>query len=210
MEELSFLETLSKSRVPGPFPSFRDYHLLWTMDIIELEEPIGRSRLSRELGLGEGVGRTIVERLRAEGLISVSRSGCSLTDRGRNFLEGIRRLISRSIPLTGNPIGFGEFNMAILARGASKLVRSGIEERDASIRAGALGAMTLIFKDNTFSVPGLSDNAEEDFPKVTAQLLDRFQTSEGDAILIVAADSSVTAEQAVRAAALNLLRSRRS
>jgi len=210
MEELSFLATLSKSRVPGPLPSFSDYHLLWTMDIIELEEPIGRSRLSKKLGLGEGVGRTIVERLRAEGLISVSRSGCSLTDHGRNFLRGIRRLISRSIPLIGNPLEFGKCNVAILVRGASRLVRSGIEERDASIRVGALGAMTFVFKDNTFSVPGLSDNAEKDFPEITVQLLDRFHASEGDVILIVAADCSMRAEQAVRAAALNLLRRRRS
>ncbi len=210
MEELSFLTTLSRSRAPGPFPSFSDYHLLWAIDIIEFKGPIGRSRLSKELGLGEGAGRTMVERLRDEGLIKVTRSGCSLTDHGRDFSERIRRLISRSVPLTGSPLGFGEFNVAILARNASQLVRSGIEERDASIRAGALGAMTLIFKDNALSVPGLSEDAEKDFPEITAQLLDKFQPNESDAILIVASDSSVSAEQAVRAAALSLFRSRSS
>ena len=210
MEELSILTALSRSRAPGPSPSFGDYHLLWTIDIIAFEAPVGRSRLSEILGLGEGVGRTIVERLREEGLIEVSRSGCSLTDRGKDFLETVRGLISRPILLTGSPIGFGRFNMAILVINASQLVRSGIEERDVSIRAGALGAMTLIFKNNTLRAPGLSNDAGQDFPEITDQLLGKFQPAEGDVILIVAADGLAVAEQAVRAAALSLFRGKRS
>ncbi len=207
MEELSLLTRLSGPRVPGPLPSFSDYHMLWAMDIIELEESIGRSRLSTSLGLGEGVGRTIVERLRDEGLIQVSRSGCSLTDRGRNVLEEIHHHLSRSMPLTESPIGLGRSNVAILVRKASHLVRSGIEERDASIRAGALGAMTLVYSNNVLSVPGLSDDSEKDFPGITSQLLGHFQLGEGDVFLIVAADNLAVAELAVRAAALSLLRS---
>ena len=209
MEELSLLTRLSGLRVPGPLPSFSDYHILWAMDIIDLEGSIGRSRLSKSLGLGEGVGRTIIERLRDEGLIQVSRSGCSLTDRGRNVLEGIRRHLSRSMPLTESPIGLGRSNVVILVREASRLVRSGIEERDASIRAGALGAMTLVYSDKILSVPGLSDDSEKDFPEITSQLLGHFQPGEGDVFLIAAADTLTVAELAVRAAALSLLRSER-
>lgn len=207
MEELSLLTRLSRPRVPGPLPSFSDYHLLWAMDIIELEESIGRSRLSKSLSLGEGVGRTIVERLRDEGLIQVSRSGCSLTDRGRNVLKEIHHHLSRSVLLTESLIGLGRSNVVILVRKASYLVRSGIEERDAAIRAGALGAMTLVYSNNVLSVPGLSDDSEKDFPEITSQLLGHFQPGEGDVFLIVAADSLAVAELAVRAAAFSLLRS---
>ncbi len=210
MRELSVITGLSKIRAPGPLPSFNDYHLLWAMEFVELDEPIGRSRLSKFLGLGEGAGRTIVERLRDGGLIRVTRSGCSLTPRGRNVLEGVRRIVSRSVPLTGNPLGLDGSSVAILVRGASHLVRSGIEERDASVRAGALGAMTLIFKGGLLSVPGLSEDAEKDFPGVAAQLLSHFKPRIGDAILIVAADSLAIAEQAARAAVLSLLRTERS
>jgi hypothetical protein len=177
------------------------------MDIIELEDSIGRSRLSKRLEVGEGVGRTMVERLRDGGLILVSRSGCSLTDRGRDFLEKIHRHISRSVMLPESPLGLGRSNVVILVRGASPLVRSGIEERDASIRAGALGAMTLVYRNRILSVPGLCIDSKKDFPEMTSQLLSQFQPSEGDVFLIVAADSVAVAELAVRAAALSLLRS---
>lgn len=209
MEELSLLTRLSGPRVPGPLPSFSDYHILWAMDIIDLEGSIGRSRLSKSLGLGEGVGRTIVERLRDAALIQVSRSGCSLTDRGKNVLEGIHRHLSRSVPLTESSIGLGISNVVILVREASHLVRSGIEERDATIRAGALGAMTLVYSNKKLSIPGLSDDSEKDFPKIASQLLGHFQPCEGDVFLIAAADNLTVAELAVRAAALSILRSER-
>lgn len=210
MRELSAITSLSKTQAPGPMPSFSDYHLLWTVELVELDEPVGRSRLSKSLGLGEGVGRTIVERLRDKGLIRVARSGCSLTSHGRNVLDGVRRIVSRSVSLTGNLLGFGESNIAILVHEASHLVRSGIEERDASVKAGALGAMTLVFNGGLLSIPGLSENAEKDFPAITSQLLSRFKPRSGDVLLIVAADNVTIAELAIRAAVFSLLRTGRS
>ena len=100
--------------------------------------------------------------------------------------------------------------MAILVRGASHLVRSGIEERDASVRAGALGAMTLVFKGSLLSAPGLSEDAERDFPEVAVQLLSRLKPRTGDVILIVTADNLENTEQAARAAVLSLLRTESS
>jgi len=205
MRELSRLGDLSRPKASGPAPSFKDYHLLWALETIESEGSIGRGRLSRSLNLGEGAGRTVVERLRDTGLIEVSRAGCSLTDRGREFLREIRRLLSKPISLREDLLGLGGYNTAILVRGVSHLVDSGIEERDASVRAGALGAVTLLFKEGTLSIPGLSEDAQKEFPLIADELLKNLDPKEGDVILVVAADTPHIAEKAVRATALYLL-----
>ena len=52
-------------------------------------------------------------------------------------------------------IALGKFNYAVLLNQASFAINSGLEQRDASIKVGALGATTLLYKDYKFIMPGI-------------------------------------------------------
>jgi len=53
--------------------------------------------------------------------------------------------------------------------------RKGIEQRDSAVRAGASGAVTLIFKHRRLFMPPLDETEPKELPEIAKQLLDLFQ-----------------------------------
>ena len=85
---LSFLEiinSVTQKIAPGPSPSFNEAHVISILEIIGDMYPIGRKKLSRMLGLGEGATRTLIKHLRNEGMIHSSRYGISFSDKGKKI-----------------------------------------------------------------------------------------------------------------------------
>ena len=62
-------------------------------------------------------------------------------------------------------IALGKFNYAVLLKQSSFAIKSGIEQRDAAIKVGVLGATTLLYKDYKFIMTGIfsSFNNIDDF-----------------------------------------------
>jgi Domain of unknown function (DUF4443) len=56
-------------------------------------------------------------------------------------------------------ITLGKFNYAVLVKNMTDAIKSGIEQRDIAIKAGAVGATTLIFKNVIFLIPETNFNA---------------------------------------------------
>jgi hypothetical protein len=87
------------------------------------------------------------------------------------------------------------------------MVKRGIEQRDAAIRAGATGACTLVYRKGKLAMP-MGDREEwtpapndllfEDLRKI-------FDPTEHDVITIVSASDNGLAEHCAVAAALTLL-----
>ena len=50
-------------------------------------------------------------------------------------------------------ITLGKFNYAVLVKNMADATKSGIEQREIAIKAGAVGATTLIFKNGIFLIP---------------------------------------------------------
>ena len=75
-------------------------------------------------------------------------------------------------------IALGKFNYAVLLKQASFAINSGLEQRDASIKVGALGATTLLYKDYKFIMPGIISSSldrNDDFmEKEKDQILPNF------------------------------------
>ena len=95
----------------------------------------------------------------------------------------------------------------VLLRNYHFAIKSGIEQRDAAIKIGALGATTMIYRDNKIMMPRAYGNNNNNFlqeePHVTNLLIDKLKPEENDVIIIGSDNESLRiAEFAAKNAAL--------
>ncbi len=207
MEILEILERVTRRIAPGRSPSFTEAHVLKALEDVSLQGTVGRLSLSKLLELGGGEIRTLVKHLKLEQLIEVSRSGVSLSPRGRNILLSLRSFLSEPIEVPPTPLTVGPSNTAVKVRGVSDLVRYGLEQRDAAILAGAKGATTLIFSENKLSMADTEKEVSSEDEAVHT-LLSKMTLENSDVIVIGSADTKLKAELGAKMAAIRLLESR--
>ncbi len=205
MESIFLIEKIVTRVAPGRFPSFTEAHVLKALELISSEPNIGRKRLGEFLGLNEGVARTLLRHLKEAKLIEVTRRGITLKKEGEHLLAALNTIISSGMEVQTSPLTIGPQNFAVMVRGVEHRVRSGVEQRDAALKAGAIGATTLVFDGERLTLPGVQElkpNAEE----VYGFLLSRLNPRKGDIIIIGTASDSLSAELGAKTAALELLR----
>jgi predicted transcriptional regulator len=207
MKTLDIIDRLAKKIAPAaPFPSFTPAHVFMIIEVIGSSGPIGRTKLSNILELGEGATRTLIKRLQKEGIIKSTKSGCVLTDFGKEIFFDLSSRVSEGLEIPPSPYTLGKFNIAILVKDAAKTIGYGIEQRDAAIKAGALGATTLIYTKDKFIIPGSPEDAFKSSPEIHKILMERLKPKEGDSIIIGSADDEKSAKLGAKAAALETLR----
>jgi DNA-binding transcriptional regulator LsrR (DeoR family) len=201
LDSISTLKTISEKVAPGRQPGYISAHVLKTLEIIESELGVGRQQLAKRLDLGEGSARTMVKHLRNNGLLEISRKGMILTDEGRELLNEIRkRITSTEIHPTGLTVSNNDY--AVLIRGVTSRIKSGVEQRDSALLAGAKGATTLIYRGDKFHVPSMNVETTD---TMTKELIARLRPQDGDVIVIGTADTPLQAEIGAKAAALAML-----
>ena len=200
MKLLDVLNNVAEMEVVGRTPAFLSAHVLKALELVA-SGSIGRGQLARELRLGEGTVRTLVGRMKSLGLLETSRSGMTLTEEGTDVIKGFSQIF-RGMEIPGTPMTVGEYNYAILVRGASKAVNKGIEQRDAALIAGAKGATTLVFDAGRLGMPGMDRPPDAEILRF---IYVNLAPSEGDAIIIGSSDDGLSAEIGARSAALKLL-----
>ncbi len=198
------ISQLAKEEAPGPSPSFTTSHIIMALLILGDKGSLGRKRFAEELGLGEGTVRTIVGRLRKRYLIKVSRSGCNLTEKGRRLYEVLRKRIGEFVELTGKLPWSYRYSVGVKVKGMARLLKIGLEERDAAVRAGADAAMAIVMQGGCLLMPGVSNLSKEQ-PGFASMIMVSFNPSEDDVILIAGSDDKVKALYGVLAAAYELL-----
>jgi predicted transcriptional regulator len=199
------LESLLDEKAPGPYLSFSIFHLIKALELVAKEGPIGRGKLSEELKTGEGAIRTLIERLKNADLIMVSKQGCVLTERGRNMWSKMKLAFPRKIKLKSNELTLATCNVAIRVRDCGDRVKSGLEQRDAALLAGAKGAMTLFAKEGRLVLPAISEDVAKDFPNAFNEITEHLMFEENDVIVIGSADAWDKAEYGALAAAWSLI-----
>lgn len=199
------LESLLEEKAPGPYVSFSIFHLLKALELIAKEGPVGRGKLSAELKTGEGAIRTLIERLRNAGLILVSKKGCSLTENGENIWSKMQLFFPQKVKLKPNELALAACNVAIRVKGCGGKVRSGLEQRDAALLAGAKGAITLFFRKEKLVLPAISEDVAKDFPAAFSQIAKHLLLEENDVVVIGSADAWDKAEYGALAAAWSLI-----
>lgn len=182
----------------GPSPKFTVYHLWKAYDIIGKKGPIGRKTLAREINLGEGTTRTILDRLMREGGIESTRRGVVLTKAGKERLRSFEMTVRR---VEMGDLTIGEFDCAVMRKGVAHMVSLGCEERDEAVRAGAAGATTLVYTGGRLHFPGEPDCPER---KKVEILYDLFDLEEGDVVVIGTGHTYEAAEKGGVTAAISI------
>lgn len=204
MHLIDILKSLSRKE-PGPQPTFREFEFIDFLLILDKEGLIGRKRLSEYLGVGEGVVRTMIQRLRSQSLIEVSgRGGCKLSERGIEVVEQLKKLLRNVGPLDLELPWDYPNNYVLIVKGASGKIRRGLEQRDEAIKAGAKALMILTYTNNRLLMPGVSDLSSEK-PDFAENIIKLLKPEEGDVILIAAGSSVLEARKGALAAAQTLL-----
>jgi len=209
VKSLRVLERAAGKLAPGRPPHFIEAHLVRALRIIGSEGPVGRARLAKALGLGEGAVRTLLKHLENQGIIEASRAGIILTGSGKRLSSDLGCRISTVVEVPHSSLTVGAFNMALLSRNAANSVKAGIEQRDAAIKVGAQGATTLVFSQGKLVMPSVEEDVLKTAPNVRETLMSRLKPEENDVIVIGSADDKLTAEYGAIAAALETLKAQR-
>ncbi len=188
-----------RPRMGGPIPKFKEYHIWKAMWCLSRESPLGRKSLSARLNIGEGSTRTILTILQDAGIVSIRKNGISLSPEGRVTWAEIMMDVH---PMEDDDITIGKANCAVRVPRAGVRVNMGCEERDAAIKAGAIGATTLLYSNGVLMFPG---NEYPVNPKTQRTLQNMFDLRNDDAIIIGTAETVEMAEEGAVTAALELI-----
>jgi hypothetical protein len=197
------MEEIMSEKAPGPSPKFSVFHMVLAIELIA-RKPIGRNALAERLKVGEGAVRTMINRLRDADLVITSKAGCSLTEKGLSVWKEYTSILQK-FDIGKSELTEADYNSVVLVKDRGHKLKAGMEQRDAAVKAGAKNATTIVFKRGRLTIPSVSENVDEDFPKAASQIFKLFRPDEQDVIMIAGADSPEKAEYGALAAAWTLL-----
>ena len=172
---------------------------------------VGRQKLGQLTGLGQGEVRTLISRLKENGLIAVEPRGIKFAEKGKKEFDSISRSIPFSSAVDASDLALGDFSWALIVRDKSSRVKKGLEQRDAAIRAGASGALTVIYSGGKFQIPSIEQKSgptdSESMGPAEPWTSIRRESSprDNDVVVVSGAETLHLAEEGALAAALTLL-----
>ena len=197
----SLLRRIAGRSAPGRSPSYGETQVLRALEFVT-GEGIGRAALGAKLGIGEGVVRTLIKHLLAEGLVEVSTRGVRASKKGDRLLSDIHAVILRGVEAPATEDVVGGYGYIVLLRGVASKVRVGVEQRDAALLAGARGATTIIFAGGEASIPGMDRGPSQ---SLMSFLEDKVKPGAEDIVIVGSGDSIAEAQVGAYAAALSLI-----
>lgn len=178
------LEKIASRHARSRILSFDSVHVFKVLQLIENKGHVSRNLLCRELSLGEGSVKTLVKHLKTQGVIETTKAGTRITSKGKKLSSQFFSAIPAEMNLSRCSIALGKFNYAVLLKQYGFALKSGIEQRDAAIRMGAIGATSLLFSHNSFLMPGTDYDPLIKDPDTARLLLEKLKPENGDAIVI--------------------------
>ena len=133
----------------GNTPNFTKLDVLRCF--LRLNRNVSRHELARELELGEGTVRTILNNLKSRKLLDSTKKGHFLTKKGNELLNRICCYISAPKNLAIDDIYPNLKKSGVVVRNMHKLKET-YKLRDVAVRNGAEGAMILKF-ENRLKMP---------------------------------------------------------
>ncbi len=199
-----FIEGVAGEKAPGPSTTFSVAHIFYALELVA-EKPIGRNKLAEKLSVGDGAIRTIINHLKDADLIETSKAGCTLTAKGIGIWKKFTEFFPKRGEIERTDLTNAEHNYGFLVKDSGHKVKSGIEQRDAAIVAGAKRAVVIVCKGGHLSIESVSNNIAKDFPTATKQILKVIQPEDNDVIVITGADVLQKAKHAAFAASWALI-----
>lgn len=166
------------------------------------ENGLSRARLQELLDIGEGSVKSMIKYMKKHGLISTSKAGSKLTEKGVSMLSKIKVFVPKICKISLEYLSVGKINYAAILRGVkiSEILRI----RDMVVRFGGSGAVLLFYKNGYVEVPyvakDLKSISDKDYDKVC-----EIGPREGDSIIIVGGEDKSSALKALGSVLLELL-----
>jgi Domain of unknown function (DUF4443)/CggR N-terminal DNA binding domain len=197
------LEQISSRYAPSRILSFDIAHIFKALQLIDTRGHISRETLCKELNLGEGSIKTLVKHLKMKHMIQTSNAGTKMSDKGKDLCEELLSSVPTECRIPKCSIALGKFNYAVLLTQLSFAIKSGIEQRDAAIKMGGIGATTLLFRNGKFMMPTANYDSLRKEPGIHSLLIEKLRPEDGDVIIIGSDDKDGRiAELAAKNAAL--------
>jgi predicted transcriptional regulator len=177
--------------------------------VLKHKGPVGRYRLKHMLGMSdhEGIIKLMLADLRDDAYISTSNLGAQLTSKGEAFL--VSRLKEYQIvhikDIDYPFIEAGPFSVGVQLKGKAGAITSGMAQRDAAVRAGAIGATILTSDNGVLGIPTVYRDLSSQQPTLSTQILQSFSLTGGDVLIITSAPSRWRAFEGALAAAKTLV-----
>ena len=184
----------------GPMFRFTDASVYWALHVLSDGKRMGRKRLAESVGVGEGSMRRILNTLKEWEMVSIKQTGITITKAGMQFLEEIPVQV---IDVDLGDMVLGDCVQGILVKGVADLVENGMQQRDAGIRAGALGCTTILIRNGSLMMPPDWDIDEHD-PELANRIRETSGITEDDIIIVGSANDPPTAVNAALTAAFEL------
>lgn len=162
---------------------------------------MGRSDLSRTTGIGEGIIRSILQRLKPMGFVEVSHAGVYLGESGRAFLDAAG-FVPMDLEHTDSAIGV--YQVPLIVKGKAHLIIKGVEQRDSGLKAGGDGCTTIICRNGELVLP--PDWSIDGNSPGMATRIRSYGISDGDVVLIGGSNTGIReAAAAANSAAMALV-----
>ena len=178
----------------GNIPNFTKIDILRCF--LRFKKNTGRQELAKDLGLGEGTVRTILEIFKSKKLIDSTKKGHFLSRKGTEVLNQIYKLISNPKNITIQNIYPNQKKVGIILKNISNLNEL-YKLRDIAVRNGADGAIILRFNHKLYA-------PESDYEQDYTELENYFDLKNNDVLVITFANEKRHAENGALAISIEL------
>ncbi len=178
----------------GNIPNFTKIDVLRCF--LKFDRNASRQDLARELGLGEGTVRTILNSLKAKKLLDSTKKGHHLSKNGEEGLKQILERISAPKAIIAENI-YPDFKKTGVAVKDAKNLRELYKLRDIAVKNGAEGAILLKFEGSLYA-------PESEYKQDYTQLEKYFKLERNDAVVIAFSNEKRGAENGALAIAAEL------
>lgn len=201
-QQIKILQNIVSRKGSSKVLTFSIPHVFKALQLLHRDKFVSRSKLSKDLQLGEGAIKTLILHLKDAKMADTAKSGTYLTSKGKKFSENLSKIIKNECKLNKSKIVQGKFNHAVILKNYEFAIKTGIEQRDFAILYGSSGCITLLYKNSHFVFPGEDSDCLENEPIIRKALLENLCPDEGDVIIISSSDDSFVSEVSAKNSAL--------
>ena len=180
---------------------------LFLLIILSLQGRTGRYSLKKMLNLSEreGLVRLMLEDLKREGCIEASKTGCGLTEKGKELTKKQleRYMIVDIKEMNLEPLGLEHECFAFHIHG-HPVPQNIVELRDTAVRAGADGVVLMHNEEERLKIPQVYDDLDLKYPTLAKELRKTFNMSSGDILLVGFSKDKWRALEGALAAAIKM------
>ena len=173
----------------GAKPSFTKSHEITAL-LTLYPGRTSRKKLSESLGVGEGSVRTILDNLHSRKMVESDKTGHTLSDTGKAYVEKLLGYFTLPAPLKSRDMLVGEHvYYSWVAGSKEKLSRQGTVESVTALKEGADSAVILVKSRSGLKFPSKGFHIKQYNQTVDELTQNLDELNPGDVIVLTSADT---------------------